>query len=250
MSETGRASIGRYGIITLTVYERLVGNTTAIALYGLMALHANTEGRAYPSQETLATMLGVSAPTVRREQKTLVNAGLIEVGKRRGSNGRVIGNEYVVIVPSRVDARRTIARPRAATIARGRATRVRDPLSLEQSTEEQQEIAIIEPTPVEVVFNAWNDCRKSHGGGSSRFDEKRKRLIAKALGDYPLDEVVAAVTGWAHDRWHLSIKKNDLSYLLRDAEHIEKFRDLSFGARNAGGEIDHRRTGESRVVRL
>lgn len=96
----GRSEIGRYGVVPESVYERLCGNTTAIALYGLLAVHANGDGTAWPHQETLAVKLGVSEPTIRREIKTLVAAGLLEICARLNEKGRKIGNEYVVILPT------------------------------------------------------------------------------------------------------------------------------------------------------
>ena len=62
-------------------------------------------------------------------------------------------------------------------------------------------------------------------------DTKRKKLIVKALADYTVGEVVAAVTGWEHSPHHRGenergTKYSDLSLLLRNPENIERFRDL------------------------
>lgn len=79
------------------------------------------------------------------------------------------------------------------------------------------------------IFNAWIDAT----GRTSRtvLSTKRRRLIRKALEDYTVDELVAAVRGWRHSPHHRGENKtstvyNDIELLLRDAEHIERFRDL------------------------
>lgn len=84
------------------------------------------------------------------------------------------------------------------------------------------------------VFEAW---RASTGrNGRVVLDDKRRRLIQKALADYPLDDVLDAVRGWEHSAFHRGCNDrgrpyNDLGLLLRSPEHIERFRDLARGPR-------------------
>ncbi len=94
------------------------------------------------------------------------------------------------------------------------------------------------PDPVAVVFEAWKQStgrpRANLGGATGR---KRRALIQRALKDYPLEDVLAAVQGWkrsAHHRGENSRRTvyNDLELLLRDAEHIERFRDLHLAGSN------------------
>jgi hypothetical protein len=98
-------------------------------------------------------------------------------------------------------------------------------------------LALVEPaspaatTDVELVFEAW---KQSTGHPRARLDEKRKRLIKRALAEYPLDDVVDAVRGWEHSPHHRGENDrhtvyNDVELLLRDARNIEKFRDLERG---------------------
>lgn len=84
-------------------------------------------------------------------------------------------------------------------------------------------------TPVAAIFDAW----RTAAGKSDRtvLDPKRRRLITGALGAYPVDDLVDAVRGWRHSPHHAGQNDtgtvyNDLGLLLRDAEHIERFRDL------------------------
>lgn len=88
-------------------------------------------------------------------------------------------------------------------------------------------------TPVAVVFDAW---RQAAGRGDRTvLDPKRRRLISSALATYPLDDVLDAVRGWRKSPHHAGQNDsgtvyNDLGLLLRDAEHIEKFRDMERGS--------------------
>lgn len=84
-------------------------------------------------------------------------------------------------------------------------------------------------TPVGAVFDAWREA----AGKTDRtmLDPKRRRLITTALGSYPLEDVIDAVRGWRHSPHHAGQNDtgtvyNDLGLLLRDAGHIETFRDL------------------------
>lgn len=80
-----------------------------------------------------------------------------------------------------------------------------------------------------VVFEAW---RVAAGRGNRTvLDPKRRKLITGALAAYPLEDVVDAVRGWRHSPHHVGQNDagtvyNDLGLLLRDAEHVERFRDL------------------------
>jgi hypothetical protein len=74
------------------------------------------------------------------------------------------------------------------------------------------------------VFEAWQAATGKH---RAKLDDKRRRVIQRALRTYPLDEVIDAVQGWRNDPWPDRGRHNDLTVLLRDAEHLEKFRDLA-----------------------
>ncbi len=89
-------------------------------------------------------------------------------------------------------------------------------------------------TLVEQVFEAWKASTKRTG--ATKLDRSRSRLIGDALRDYPLEDVLDAVRGWEHSPYHRGENPegktwNDLGLLLRNAEHIERFRDLARGPR-------------------
>lgn len=88
---------------------------------------------------------------------------------------------------------------------------------------------------VQQVFDEWITST----GKTNRtvLDDKRRRTIRKALKSYPLDDVLDAVRGWKLSPHHrgdnaTATVYNDLGLLLRDGEHIERFRDLQRGARS------------------
>lgn len=83
--------------------------------------------------------------------------------------------------------------------------------------------------PVEVVFDAWRDSTGKH---RAKLDPKRRRVIRAALKDYTPADLVDAVRGWRHSPHHCGENDrhtvyNGLELLLRDAAHIEQFRDLA-----------------------
>lgn len=94
------------------------------------------------------------------------------------------------------------------------------------------------PTDVDRVFEAW--LASAGKTGRTVLSPKRRRLIQLALKAYPLADVLDAVEGWRYDDFYTGNNDrgkqfNDLELLLRDAEHIERFRDLKqkrVGARN------------------
>jgi hypothetical protein len=82
---------------------------------------------------------------------------------------------------------------------------------------------------VETVFGAWAETR-AHPNTVKLTGERRK-VIARQLKVYPLADLVDAVRGWQNDPFSRGdndrgVAYNDLALILRDAAHIEKFRDL------------------------
>lgn len=96
-------------------------------------------------------------------------------------------------------------------------------------------------TPPEAVFDAWKESAGKNGG--TQFSPERRRLVARALKNYPLEDVIDAVRGWRHSPHHRGENDrqtvyNDLDVLLRDAKHIEMFRDYERGTAPQGAGID------------
>ncbi|HEX9992494.1 MAG TPA: hypothetical protein VGB14_06180 [Acidimicrobiales bacterium] len=99
------------------------------------------------------------------------------------------------------------------------------------SVNERASRAASPPATVTAVFDAWRDATGHH---RAVLDSKRTATILKALRLYPLEDVLDAVKGWRHDPHNRGENDrgrpyNDITLLLRDAEHIERFRDLERG---------------------
>lgn len=87
---------------------------------------------------------------------------------------------------------------------------------------------------VDQVFDAWRRSRVEQLGtrfGAVQLTAERRRLVAKQLRAFPVEDLVDAVRGWRHSPHHRG--ENDrhtvysnLELLLRDAGKIEFFRDL------------------------
>lgn len=96
-------------------------------------------------------------------------------------------------------------------------------------------------TDVRKVFDTWQESKAAQSGHKQTavLDEPRRKQIQRALRNHSLDDVLAAVQGWRKSPHHrgendTATVYNDLELLLRNAGHIEKFRDLHNGKNGAG----------------
>lgn len=216
-----------------------------------MADHANRDGLAWASLPTLAESAGCSRDTARRAVNDAAEYGwIVEIDPESDD------------VPAEFQAIRADRRPilyqftglHGATPfgdSRGRdgvATGSRrgssggakpchpnrEPGTGESEPNRTLELVRADTIKMEkpreqLVFEAWIEAT----GRTDRtvFSTKRLRLIRRALDDYPLEDVLDAVRGWRHSPHHCGNNDrgtvyNDLGLLLRDAEHIEAFRDF------------------------
>jgi hypothetical protein len=79
--DTHGAKIGPYGI----------------AVYALLARHADNKGHAFPSLKAMVRVLGMSRQSVVRTLDVLVNAGLISKGYRKSEQGDHASNIYTLL---------------------------------------------------------------------------------------------------------------------------------------------------------
>lgn len=86
---------------------------------------------------------------------------------------------------------------------------------------------------VQQVFDAWVSAT-GKDAKRTKLDRKREKRIVAALKDYPMEDVLDAVVGWQFSDYHCAKSRNNtktvynqLDMLLRDADQIEKFRDLA-----------------------
>ena len=91
---------------------------------------------------------------------------------------------------------------------------------------------------IRLVFDAW--IVSTERTTATLLDAKRRRIIVNALKVFPVADLVDAVDGWRFSSHHRGENEqatvyNDLALLLRDAAHVEKFRDLTRGAVHLNG---------------
>lgn len=246
----------RFALTPEGAFAALRGDTTAVAVYGALALHADRNRRARPQHATLAELLGVSTPTVSRACRRIVQAGLAACSPWLDATGRKICNEYD-LSPERarvkVTGTRTSESPERAS-ARVPRTRERSskrgnikPMNKKTppTPSEAPTLGVVLPMPtgrlldvptsMDQVFDAW---RIASHRTSTRviLTDKRKRLIRARLKEgYEIDDLIDAVRGIMRSPFHCG--KNDtgavytdLTHALKDGEHVERFRDLERGA--------------------
>ncbi|MFV8925453.1 replication protein [Serratia fonticola] len=80
------------------------------------------------------------------------------------------------------------------------------------------------------VFEFW---KATHNHPTSKLDDKRrKRITARLSEGYPVDDLLAAISGALYDPWLMGKNPGNKRYdgietLLRDAAQVERLRDLS-----------------------
>ena len=91
-------------------------STTAVAVYATLAAnYANREGQAWPSRATLATVVGISLPTLDRATKELLDAGVLLKQRRGRKGGGVCATTFQLLHERRVgQERRHTPRPNEA----------------------------------------------------------------------------------------------------------------------------------------
>lgn len=225
VSDTGPFVIVPEWVLSLTISHG------AFRLYALIARYADySTGEAFPSRATLAERLSVSDDTIDRWLRELTKAGAVEVTRRK--NGNVNKTNLYRIIRVMPEGSRTDT----ATLDRnGTATRGRKDAAQTKTNKQDSDIDIL--YDVRQVFEKWIESL-GKDPTKYRLDNKRRRLIAGALEQYSLSDVLDAVVGWKQSAFHRGNNDrgktyNDLSLILRDAEHIERFRDMQRDASTA-----------------
>lgn len=91
-----RDQIGPFTIVPEWIVDEAI-STGAIALYVVLALHANKENKAWPSRKALADRLQVSKDTIDRWKRELVSVGALEVQNRKTEGGNNRSNLYRIM---------------------------------------------------------------------------------------------------------------------------------------------------------
>ena len=98
-----------------------------------------------------------------------------------------------------------------------------------RTTEKENKTTVVD-SDVQDVFSAWLEVT-GRDVNKTKLDSKRASRIVWALKNYPKQDVIDAVTGWRNSKFHSGTNErgkvyNDLTLLLRDAQHLEEFREL------------------------
>jgi len=174
---------------------------------------------------------------LRRARAELEKANLLEVEYRKDSHtGRDTTPLYTLLVPVGVGDETVPPEGDETEPPRGDET---VPLNLISEPEQKEEVV----DNCRTVFAAWVEATGKHPN-RTRLDDKRRRIINRALASHPVEDVLDAVVGWQHEPFYCGQNDrnrpfNDLGLLLRDAEHIERFRDLARTAATAAPSVDH-----------
>jgi len=210
---------------TVVLAERL--SPTALRLWIALAQFANDERQCWPSRRRLLEMMpeGTARATLRRARRELESAHLLEVERRTDEKtGRETTSLYTLLIPVG-EGDETVPHGEVETgLLRG--GRNGPPLNLTNELEQKEEGQTDE---IRIIFDTWTE---STGRTRSKLDEKRRRLIRGALDQFPVEDLLDAVVGWKQDPFYCGENDrgrsfNDLGLLLRDAEHVERFRDLA-----------------------
>lgn len=89
----------------------------------------------------------------------------------------------------------------------------------------------VDGAAIKRVFDAWSAAANKP---RAQLSAERVRLIGRRLAEYPEQDLTDAVKGWRNSPHHRGENDtgtvyNDLDLILRDAKHVEMFRDLSRG---------------------
>lgn len=84
------------------------------------------------------------------------------------------------------------------------------------------------PPQILEVFEFW---KLTTGHKKAVLDKKRKTKIVDALKKYSIEDVKKAIVGNKNDKWHSDNGVDELTYILRDSPHIERF--LGGGEKNS-----------------
>lgn len=190
------------------------------------------------------------AAVKRMDSDGTASEALLAAGRwRELDEGRLVIHDYLDFQPSaeQIRSKREKERERwqrragstpdsAATPRGGNADSApTPPASQPQPQPQERSRPLVELTPdvvapktaVEDVFDFWrSECNHP----KSLLDNKRRRRIEWALRHYPPEDIADAIRGAASSEFHQGQNANgrvydDLALILRDAEHLERFRD-------------------------
>lgn len=233
-----------------------------------IANHADARGEnSWPSIATIAKEAGISERSVHDALRKLEAMDVIDREVNEGGNRKTQGNrrpnrytilamiEDAEVTRAALEAYSGVEPTSTPTDARGgscctpgvEAASTQTVLEPSQPTppspprgeREKAESALTDEraateAAVIAIFEAWKDAT---GHKRAVLDKARRKKIEDRLRDgYAVDELIAAVQGVRHSKFHMGEnerhqKYDDLALILRDAEHVERFANLELQAR-------------------
>ena len=176
---------------------------------------------------------GTSRTTLRRARGVLEEADLLRVERRQMYHGKPVpfttvpvGRETTPLYTLRIpDGEYTDAPPEEYTDAPPGGDGTAPPRTKQRKSPQEGD-----DVHIRQVFDVWVSATGKTS--NTRLDKNRKRRIVAALAAYPVQDILDAVVGWQNDPFYCGQNDrgrqyNSLDLLLRDAEHIEKFRDMA-----------------------
>ena len=190
----------------------------------MLAYHADDHGKCWPGIALLSNECGISRSSVTRHIKSLEEGGFLSKESRRDAKGYRRSNVYQLQIKHDVKSLQRNnqyrdAESHSVTKARSKVSGC-DGYIIEQSLEPSKELS-----EDSLVFEYWQSAMNHPG---AKLDQKRKRIISKALKDYGVEDLRLAIDGCKASPWHRGGNPDarvydSLGLIFRDAEHIEQF---------------------------
>jgi hypothetical protein len=218
--------------------QRLSGNEKCVLL--ALADRARDDGVCWPGQEETARKAFVSVRTVSRILGKLEAEGYLSRQPRYRENGSRT-SDLTVLNMGQPDNLSGHLPDKPDEANRTTVSGPEPPLTTEPSTlmEIPQQLVTTQASVdgcsrnIDRVWTAYVETRRSVLGPerAARLTAGRRDLLRRRLTNWPVDDLIDAVRGWAKSPHNCGENERGTPYcdpelILRDAAHIERFRDL------------------------
>lgn len=223
---------------------RALGLTKAVVLQqihwhleagGHGKLHADGEEWFPVTQDVLADEIGLTRPIVRQAIDALEAAGIVLACQPEGHRSRRkwyrIDHSHVLFVQV-IDP--SLPKPQIDHIPSDETITSSTTKTSKEQVPMSTSLTLVDD-PIILIFNAWQEAT---GRRRTILDKTRRRAILEALGrGHPFEDCVDACRGVMlvpHNQGATNGRRyDDITLVLRDAEHVEKFRDAYRGENQA-----------------
>lgn len=218
-----------------------------------VADHADNDGVCWPGEKSVASYTSQDERTVRRHLKTLEKLGLLHRERQVAGQGRGRSHDRIALhldQPDNLSGEKSGVQPDTDDASTGHLEPVQpdtdDTALYREPTTEPSENHPHSPPEgdafLQEIFDLWKQATGRNG--STKFSPKRQRSIRSRLKDgHSKDEIRRAVVGCCKSDWHMKRgrfadrdgdKHDELTLILRDTEHVERFARLAGDAQVPG----------------